>query len=84
LRCQPDGILVPLEDVDNVMRLERQLNAAPELIVLGECIWIIVQNAEVPAWHAFPNQHPHPFDGNRLLRIVDTDPKNQLRQIARL
>lgn len=67
-----------------MMRSKRQFDAAPELVVLGNGVRIVVQYAQIATGYTLPNEHPHAFYSDWLIRIIHTDTKDQFRQVARL
>lgn len=73
---------VPIVNVDDMTRFKRQLNATPKVIVFFHRRGIIIENAKVTSRDTFPNEDPHSFYGDRLVRIINSEPENQLSQIA--
>jgi hypothetical protein len=70
-------------NIDDMPRLEGQLDSSPELVVLVNATRLVIQNPEVAASEALSDDHPHSFD---LWRIAadDGDRENQFRKVARL
>ena len=64
--------------------LEGELDSAPELVILRNCVGVVVEYTKISTDYSFTNQDPHALNRNRFLRIIDSNRKYQFRQITGL
>lgn len=63
---------------------KRKLGAKPELVILGDSVGFVIEDSEISIRCSLSNQNPHPLDRDILVRVVHTDAKDQLGEVADL